>query len=75
MAATDDRSTESGIDLKPVYSAADAPRELEAPGEFPYTTLFRSIVHGRPRYMSWYGPRVNGNSPGDSSSRGASPTE
>ena len=29
------------------------------------------IVHGRPRYMSGYGPRVNGNAPGASSAPGA----
>src|SRR5438067_336548 len=37
MAATGDRRTESGIEVKPVYTAADAPRELEPPGEFPFT--------------------------------------
>ena len=29
------------------------------------------IVHGRPRYIVGYGPRVNGNSPGSSGSRPA----
>ena len=37
MAATGDRRTESGIEVKPVYRAADAPRELEPPGEYPFT--------------------------------------
>src|SRR5207247_299707 len=37
MAATDDRETESGIELKPVYTADDAPHELEPPGEYPFT--------------------------------------
>ena len=32
-----DRRTESGIEVKPVYTAADAPRELEPPGEYPFT--------------------------------------
>ena len=35
VAATGDRRTESGIEVKPVYTAADAPRELEPPGEYP----------------------------------------
>ena len=37
VAATDEPRTESGIDLKPVYAAVDAPSEREAPGEYPYT--------------------------------------
>ncbi len=38
MAATDrERSTESGIPIKPVYRAADAPEERPPPAEFPYT--------------------------------------
>src|SRR5438105_14438471 len=37
MAATDDRETESGIPVKPVYTAADAPAERELPGEYPVT--------------------------------------
>ena len=28
VAATDDRQNESGIEVKPVYTAADAPRPL-----------------------------------------------
>ena len=32
-----ERSTESGIPLKPVYRAQDAPPERPAPGAFPYT--------------------------------------
>ena len=35
MAEGGDRRTESGIEVKPVYTAADAPRELEPPGEYP----------------------------------------
>src|SRR4051794_9359279 len=38
MAATEDRrETDSGIEIKPVYTAQDAPGELELPGEFPFT--------------------------------------
>src|SRR6185437_14665190 len=38
VAATDrERSTESGIPIKPVYRAADAPEERPAPAEYPYT--------------------------------------
>src|SRR5256714_6589985 len=37
MAATDDPKTESGIPLKPVYTADDASAPLEAPGEYPFT--------------------------------------
>src|SRR5438874_7910534 len=36
MAATDRRENESGIEIKPVYTADDAPSELELPAEFPY---------------------------------------
>ena len=37
MAATDRRKTESGIEVKPVYTAGDAATDLELPGEYPYT--------------------------------------
>src|SRR5215218_311441 len=37
MAATDRLTNESGIEIKPLYAADDAERELEPPGEFPYT--------------------------------------
>jgi hypothetical protein len=39
MATTaDGRETDSGIEVKPVYTDADvAGLELEPPGEFPYT--------------------------------------
>jgi methylmalonyl-CoA mutase N-terminal domain/subunit len=36
-AADRERSTESGIPIKPVYRAADAPAERPAPGGYPYT--------------------------------------
>src|SRR5438477_10582529 len=37
LSAAGDRPTESRTEVKPVYTAADAPRELEPPGEFPFT--------------------------------------
>jgi methylmalonyl-CoA mutase N-terminal domain/subunit len=55
MAATDDRRTESGIEVKPVYSAADAPRELEPPGEFPFTRgPYPDMYRGRPWTIRQY---------------------
>src|ERR1700759_1386347 len=49
MAATGDRRTESGIEIKPVYTAADAPSELEPPGEFPFTRgPYPGLSRGRP---------------------------
>ena len=55
MAATDDRRTESGIEVKPVYSADDAPRPLEPPGEFPYTRgPYPDMYRGRPWTIRQY---------------------
>src|SRR5438093_9153272 len=55
MASTDDRRTESGIEVKPVYSAGDAPRELEPPGEFPFTRgPYRDMYRGRPWTIRQY---------------------
>ena len=55
VAATDDRRTESGIDLKRVYSAADAPRDLEPPGEFPFTRgPYPDMYRGRPWTIRQY---------------------
>ena len=55
MAATDDRRTESGIEVKPVYTAADAPRRLEPPGEYPYTRgPYPDMYRGRPWTMRQY---------------------
>src|SRR6201981_1580674 len=49
MAATDERRTESGIEVKPVYTAADTPRELEPPGEYPFTRgPYPDMYRGRP---------------------------
>jgi methylmalonyl-CoA mutase, N-terminal domain len=55
MATTDRRETDSGIELKPVYSADDAPGELEAPGEFPFTRgPYRDMYRGRPWTIRQY---------------------
>src|SRR6201982_3400304 len=55
MAATDDRDTESGIPVKPVYTSADAPRELEPPGEFPFTRgPYPDMYRGRPWTIRQY---------------------
>src|SRR4051812_42208540 len=49
MAATEDRrETDSGIEIKPVYTAQDAPGELELPGEFPFTRgPYEDMYRGR----------------------------
>src|SRR5436190_6292986 len=55
MAATGDRRTESGIEVKPAYTADDAPRPLEPPGEYPYTRgPYRDMYRGRPWTMRQY---------------------
>src|SRR5438094_7914163 len=55
MASTGDRRTESGIEVKPVYTAADAPRELELPGEYPYTRgPYADMYRGRPWTIRQY---------------------
>ncbi len=55
MAASDNRRTESGIEVKPVYTAADAPGGLEAPGEFPFTRgPYADMYRGRPWTIRQY---------------------
>ena len=55
MAASDRRETDSGIEVKPLYTAADAARALEAPGEFPYTRgPYRDMYRGRPWTIRQY---------------------
>ena len=55
MAATDRRTTESGIEVKPVYAAGDAKTELEPPGEYPYTRgPYRDMYRGRPWTIRQY---------------------
>src|SRR3954470_5395715 len=41
-------TTISGVPIKPVYGPEDAPRELPAPGEFPYTRgIHRDMYRGK----------------------------
>ncbi len=56
MATTgDERRTDSEIDVKPVYTAEDAPVELELPGEFPFTRgPYRDMYRGRPWTIRQY---------------------
>src|SRR3954453_11651975 len=49
------RETESGIEVKPVYSASDAPPALEPPGEFPFTRgPYKDMYRGRPWTIRQY---------------------
>ncbi|MEX2211782.1 MAG: methylmalonyl-CoA mutase family protein [Gaiellaceae bacterium] len=54
--ATDRRETDSGIELKPVYTADDVPElELELPGEFPFTRgPYPDMYRGRPWTIRQY---------------------
>ena len=54
--AEDRRETDSGIEVKPVYGAEDAGgRELEAPGEFPFTRgPYPDMYRGRPWTIRQY---------------------
>jgi methylmalonyl-CoA mutase, N-terminal domain len=55
VAATDRRENESGIELKPVYTADDAPAALEPPGEFPFTRgPYPDMYRGRPWTIRQY---------------------
>jgi methylmalonyl-CoA mutase N-terminal domain/subunit len=55
VAATDSRETESGIDVKPVYTADDVEGELELPGEFPFTRgPYPDMYRGRPWTIRQY---------------------
>src|SRR5881296_4765022 len=56
MATTEGgRETDSGIEVKPVYTDADAPGELELPGEFPFTRgPYRDMYRGRPWTIRQY---------------------
>src|SRR5207248_4529903 len=55
MAITDRRETDSGIEVKPVYSAEDAESELDLPGEYPYTRgPYRDMYRGRPWTIRQY---------------------
>jgi methylmalonyl-CoA mutase N-terminal domain/subunit len=56
VATTEDRrETDSGIEVKPVYTEEDAPADLELPGEFPFTRgPYRDMYRGRPWTMRQY---------------------
>jgi len=55
VAATDRRATESGIEVKPVYTGEDATGDLELPGEFPFTRgPYRDMYRGRPWTIRQY---------------------
>ncbi len=56
MATTEDRrETESGIEVKPVYTQDDAPDGLELPGDFPFTRgPYPDMYRGRPWTIRQY---------------------
>ena len=56
VATTDRRLTDSGIEIKPVYTADDLPPgELELPGEFPFTRgPYETMYRGRPWTIRQY---------------------
>jgi methylmalonyl-CoA mutase N-terminal domain/subunit len=55
VTTADHRETESGIEVKPVYTAEDATTELELPGEYPYTRgPYRDMYRGQPWTMRQY---------------------
>jgi methylmalonyl-CoA mutase N-terminal domain/subunit len=55
VASTDRRETDSGIEIKPVYTAEDAEGELELPGEFPFTRgPYPDMYRGRPWTIRQY---------------------
>ena len=57
MAADDDRRlTDSGIEVKPVYTAADLPEDdRELPGEYPFTRgPYETMYRGRPWTIRQY---------------------
>ena len=55
MTALDRRETESGIEVKPLYTADDATTPLEAPGAYPYTRgPYPDMYRGRPWTIRQY---------------------
>src|SRR5256885_14543956 len=55
MATTDRRETDSGIEIRPVYGAEDAPAERELPGEYPFTRgPYADMYRGRPWTIRQY---------------------
>jgi methylmalonyl-CoA mutase N-terminal domain/subunit len=55
VTAVDRRETESGIEVKPVYTPGDAPDVLEPPGSAPFTRgPYRDMYRGRPWTIRQY---------------------
>src|SRR5437588_10146165 len=55
MTAAEDERSESGIELKPLYTAEDAPHTLELPGEYPFTRgPYPDMYRGRPWTIRQY---------------------
>ena len=55
MAATDQRLTESGIEIEPVYTPDDAPPPAGPPGVPPYTRgIYPDMYRGRPWTIRQY---------------------
>src|SRR6266436_4436255 len=55
MEAAEDERSESGIELKPVYTAEDAPHPLELPGQPPFTRgPYPDMYRGRPWTIRQY---------------------
>jgi methylmalonyl-CoA mutase, N-terminal domain len=55
MAPAEDKQIESGIELKPLYGPDDAPRQLEPPGEAPFTRgPYPDMYRGRPWTIRQY---------------------
>src|SRR5213082_2289178 len=55
MTATGDARSESGIELKALYKAEDAPHPLELPGEAPFTRgPYPDMYRGRPWTIRQY---------------------
>jgi len=55
VATTDDRETDSGIEIKPVYTEDDAQHPVEPPGEYPFTRgPYPDMYRGRPWTIRQY---------------------
>jgi len=55
VAATEGRETDSGIEIKPVYTTDDVRAELEPPGDFPFTRgPYTDMYRGRPWTIRQY---------------------
>jgi methylmalonyl-CoA mutase N-terminal domain/subunit len=55
MVGIDRRTNESGIDIKPVYTADDVGHDVELPGEEPFTRgPYRDMYRGRPWTIRQY---------------------